>query len=582
KGFLFISVFNLLLLACKAKVPVPKETVTDPVAVSKPPVEGIRIAWDFSTRKKVSGSVNAARYSGYARLIELNNGSLMCVYEADGNIVTVKSIDFGDSWSEPSLVVKKEDGFNMSVPDILQLADQSILICYNPRPYANEPSKNFAIHTIKSYDNGLSWKDDRTLYEASFKFQDGCWEPAALQLPSGEIQLFFANEGVYLSSEEQNISLVRSNDSGLTWTKTPEIASFRAGRRDGMPSPLLLKNGKDIVFSIEDNGSDNFKPYIIKNAVSDNWTQTVSASSPNRTYALKEKIDNGIYAGAPYLRQLKTGETILSYQGTENRINKLENSEMKVVIGDENALDFNRKSVPFVIPGDKSALWSSVSVLNDNTVIALTSTNAYSVSGNTEIWMIKGHVIPEIAASESTIAVDGNQNEDLWKQKFPIFVGHNGATQLNANISYNADFLFIISQVTDKIVSTGSADLESNDGITFYIDPANKNYEKPDKNIFSFFVSANNQVTFKEGNAGAWSDKTATGIKSNVKISASGYNQEIAIPWSLIGGKPALNSRIGINLKLTENSGKSSADYKENISSNSDSQPFSWLTLKLK
>ena len=95
-----------------------------------------------------------------------------------------------------------------------------------------------------------------------------------------------------------------------------------------------------------------------------------------------------------YLRQLKTGQTILSYQGTEGRINKMNNAEMKVVIGDSNARNFSHKSVPFVIAKNKSALWSSLAVLSDNTIVALTSTSSYS-SGNTEIWMIKGHVISE-------------------------------------------------------------------------------------------------------------------------------------------------------------------------------------------
>ncbi len=353
---------------------------------------GIHIVWDASTLKKVSAP--GPRYCGYSRLTQLYDQSLLAVYEADENTVCVKSTDLGTTWSTPITIAPYSEGVAMAVPDILELRDHSILVCYNPRPGKTATKKRFGIRTKKSYDGGTTWQDERLLYEADYSFQNGCWEPSAIQLPNGEIQLFFANEGDYLSSDEQNISMLRSADNGLTWTKAREIVSFRSGSRDGMPSPILLQNGNDIVFSIEDNGFGNFKPYTIRCTVANNWTTTVGATSSDRNYALAEPIANTIYAGAPYLRQLKTGQTILSYQGTEGRTNSINFAEMKVGIGDNQARNFTKKTVPFSIAANKSGLWNSLAVLSDNTIIALTSTNSYS-SGNTEIWMIKGHVINE-------------------------------------------------------------------------------------------------------------------------------------------------------------------------------------------
>jgi BNR repeat-like domain len=351
--------------------------------------KGVHIVWDSFTLKKVSSP--GARYCGYARLTQLFDQSLLAVYEADGTTVCVKSKDLGTTWSAPVIIAPKANGVSMSVPDILELKDHSILVCYNPRPGRGATGKKFGIRTLKSYDGGATWRDERLLYEADYAFQNGCWEPSAIQLPSGEIQLFFSNEGDYLTSNEQNISLVRSRDNGLTWSKTREIVSFRPGSRDGMPSPILLQNGKEIVFAIEDNGFTNFKPYTIRSTVKNNWSGTVGASGPDRNYAFAEPIADSIYAGAPYLRQLKTGQTILSYQGTEGRINKMNNADMKVVIGDSHAKNFRNKSVPFMIAKNKSALWNSLAVLSDNTIVALTSTSSCSY-GNTEIWMIKGHL----------------------------------------------------------------------------------------------------------------------------------------------------------------------------------------------
>lgn len=362
------------------------------IASKSPVSSGIRIAWDISTMKKVSAP--GPGYCGYARMTQLCDHSLLTVYEADGNIVCVKSTDLGVTWSIPITIAPYSEGVSMAVPDILELKDHSILVCYNPRPGKKATGKRFGIRTQKSYDGGATWKDECLLYEAGDFFNNGCWEPSAIQLPNGEIQLFFANEGDYLNSDEQNISLLRSFDNGLSWSKTREIVCFRPGCRDGMPSPVLLQNGTDIVFSIEDNGYGNFKPATIRNTLINNWANQVGAYSPDRNYALAEPIADPIYAGAPYLRQLKSGQTILSYQGTEGRTNNIKFAEMKVVIGDQNAKNFSSKTVPFDIAVNKSGLWNSLVVLSDNTIIALTSTNSYSKL-NTEIWMIKGHVIAE-------------------------------------------------------------------------------------------------------------------------------------------------------------------------------------------
>ncbi|NGM67233.1 sialidase family protein [Sphingobacterium sp. SGR-19] len=382
-AFMFLS-----LVAC-AKENSPEGTLPP----EQPDQDEIYIEWDQQTRRKIS-SGNNTRYAGYGRIIQLPDQSLLGIYEADGNVVSVKSDDLGESWSEPVVVAARTEGTNMCVPDMLLLNDQkTILALYNGRPFAISPERKFDIRIKKSTDAGQTWTDEKVLYEAGHEFENGCWEPAAIQLPSGEIQLFFANEGPYTQSNEQNISMMRSQDDGETWTTDPTIVSFRPGRRDGMPVPVLLNNGKDIVVAIEDNAIQAFKPYTLHSSMEENWATTIGAESPKRNYALLEPVANEIYAGAPYIRQLSTGETILAYQGTEGRTNDMNFADMKVVIGDDQAKNFTSKSAPFSIPSNRSCLWNSITVLNDNTIIAVTSTNAYGTAGNTEVWMVKGKLI---------------------------------------------------------------------------------------------------------------------------------------------------------------------------------------------
>lgn len=549
---------------------------------SKPPVTGSRIAWDYSTLRRFSSGTKGARYNGYARIIQLHDHSLIGVYEADGSVIALKSRDLGKTWSAPITVAAKPEGFHMAVPDILELQDKSLLVCYNPRPHDIAPARKFGIRTKKSYDGGLTWQDERLVYEAGYQFENGCWEPAAVQLPDGEIQLYFANEGPYTTSSEQNISMLRSRDKGLTWFGEPVTVSFRAGKRDGMPVPLLLQSGKDVVVAIEDNGDVDFKPYIVRSTLANAWQGPVNATSPDRSYALAEPVADDVYAGAPYIRQLSTGETIMAYQGTEGRPGKLSSAEMKVVIGDAQAQDFNRKTAPFAIPDNKSGLWNSLSVLHDNSVIALTSTNAFSDKGNREVWMVKGYVIPELKVGRHPVAVDGAQREDLWTAPFPVFIGHKSATQLHSQLAYDNRYLYVLNKVKDASVVSDAPNPEDNDGVWVQLDPGNKSYEKPGKGVFTFFLSADNKLVAREGGSGRWvSLKNAGGIKTSSRLADSGYVQEVAIPWAVLGGKPARGTRMGFNMRLTENTGGIGQDYKENIPANNEEQPFTWLTVKL-
>ncbi|MHA4894937.1 family 43 glycosylhydrolase [Pedobacter sp. PWIIR3] len=401
--FLLITVCCLFSFTITSPV-IPPVKVVNNFTAELPVKKDKHIVWDQTTLTKISSSKKEARYASYPRMIQLHDQSLFCVYEAAGEIVAAKSTDLGETWSEPEVLAAKRKQVNMSVPDLLELKDHTLLVFYNPRPRRDNDdpeSGNYAINYLRSVDGGKSWLPSETLYKADSKFENGCWEPSAVQLPNGEVQLFFANESDYRSSNEQNISMLRSKDGGKSWTKKPEVVSFRKGARDGMPVPLLLKNRQEVVFAIEDNGFKNFKPYIIRNTIGENWKTTVDANSTNRSYALADRIDEQLYAGAPYLRQLSTGETILSYQGTEGRANQMNYADMKVVVGDSEARNFGSKSTPFVIAAGNSCLWNSLAILDDDTIVALTSTSAFgSRSG---IWMIKGHLVDDQQVDSTSI-----------------------------------------------------------------------------------------------------------------------------------------------------------------------------------
>src|SRR5690606_4967184 len=117
---LFFAIFTLMTLSSSGCVK-HKETISETPDNDDHPVKEKVLSWDQQTLKRVS-PINGS-YHGYARLIQLESGELMCVFESDGNIVASKSTNEGQTWSAPTMIAAKASGVNMTVPDILKLSD---------------------------------------------------------------------------------------------------------------------------------------------------------------------------------------------------------------------------------------------------------------------------------------------------------------------------------------------------------------------------------------------------------------------------------------------------------------------------
>ena len=344
------------------------------------------IKWDMRSLSLIQP------HAGYGRMIRLVSGEILCCFEFEGKIQVRRSDDDGRTWNEPSIVASWEHGA-LANPALLQIRKGSVLCFYNQRPaprsYTTQDAYPFAICLTRSEDGGWTWQTPVTLYSGGFNFEEGCWEPVAIELPTGEIQMFFANEKPYRSTHEQEITLLRSFDGGTTWCE-PETVSFRAGHRDGMPAPLVLHDNKGIVLAIEDNGLDkvNMKPVIVYTSLEDNWRSgCVDGDSPRRWPALAKPLPPPVYAGAPYMCRLPSGRIVLSFQQADD--GDLAHSHMVVCIGDADARDFFSPSYPFPRTPHKGQLWNSLFVKNKDTITALSSTVINDVPG---LWSIDGRV----------------------------------------------------------------------------------------------------------------------------------------------------------------------------------------------
>ncbi|MBR5848332.1 MAG: hypothetical protein IKY69_02545 [Bacteroidaceae bacterium] len=348
------------------------------------PVKDIKIHWHEETQRFVTPGV-------YARIKKVQQRHAL-VYNAGSAALIRFSEDKCESCDSP-MKVAEEDGYTFTNCELLELSSGKLLYMWNARPHLGT-GLPYKIMFATSDDSGSSWSSARDLYIADSNFKNGCWEPVAMQLPDGEIEIYFANEAPYANSDEQEISLMRSCDECATWTEAEKV-SFRKGFRDGMPSPIYLPHNREIAVAIEDNGiRGRFKPVIVR--TSSNWADgCVSADDSRREEALCDScsLPKNIYAGAPYLINLGESHTLLSIQSTEGRKGENERyANMQVYVGDKDARNFGSRSTPLPdLPENAQALWNSITMLDGNTIIAIMSVHGYKKNQN-GIWTIKGKI----------------------------------------------------------------------------------------------------------------------------------------------------------------------------------------------
>ena len=156
----------------------------------------------------------------YARIKKVQERHAL-VYNTSNAALIRFSEDECNNWSEP-MKVAEDEGYTFTNCEILELASSKLLYMWNARPHSGT-GLPYKIMYATSNDGGNSWSKAGDLYIADCNFKNGCWEPIALQLPNGEIQIYFANEAPYTDSNEQEISLMRSFDDCATWTKAEKI-----------------------------------------------------------------------------------------------------------------------------------------------------------------------------------------------------------------------------------------------------------------------------------------------------------------------------------------------------------------------
>jgi hypothetical protein len=541
-----------------------------PFAHALEPYSGSRIFWDTASRRTVFNG------GGYARIIELQDGRLMAVCES-GGIKIAFSQDKGSTWGAATKIVSNPAGISECVPDLIQLSDGTIIVAYNPRPtspYSEE--RKFGIRCKRSTDGGQTWSDEIFVNDALHTFADGCWEPSMLELPSGEVQLYFADEGPYTTNNDQQISMCRSFDGGQSWS-APQKICYRQGFRDGMPVPVLLKDQSEIVVIIEDNGwgYGDFFPTTVRTTLQNNWKNNywVNATDPNREKTLNLNYCPTATGGAPYLRVLPWGETVMSYQSTYNHNGK---NQMRVAVGNDQARDFKAMSVPFSIGDSEQGLWNSLAVIDTGVVVAVSG-----IGGNIE--MIKGYPVRQLQAPFASPTIDGKLTAgEGYKTRTAtqILLGTQTGTRVTADMAYDRDSLYVVTRVSDRTQVASGANA---DGVTLMLDVSGQVTSAPEEGCYKLMLRPDGTFyRLQKGSNSSWktADKSTLPLRCAATQGSSYYIIEVAIPWSSLAlSNPPTDRRLAFTLECTDN--RSGTVYTETIPDASQMRPYTWMEMRL-
>jgi len=344
---------------------------------------GVRLEWDPANARLIEEGAT------YGRIKRLDGNTLLLCSEKRGRSWVRRGNSEGTAWEPPVLAATNPHG-SAANPELCVLRDGTVLLAWNNRPRPDGGPHRYSIQLARSRDGGRTWKPDPgPVFAGGTVGSDGVWEPALLELPGGELQLFFADEASVGTG--QQITVMSSRDHGATWG-APRRACFRDGHRDGMPVPALL-DGR-IAIAIEDNGLPGpdgqpglFRPTLVTTALDKPWLLPVQAGHPDRWAALAVPPPEGSDLGAPYLCALPGGGTVLSVQSNEDDRRW---HRCAVYVGDDQGRRFAQRSLPFGLPPESSCLWNSLFVRDARTVLALGDVRLHGRRG---LWLNAGRVV---------------------------------------------------------------------------------------------------------------------------------------------------------------------------------------------
>jgi endo-1,4-beta-xylanase len=155
----------------------------------------------------------------------------------------------------------------------------------------------------------------------------------------------------------------------------------------------------------------------------------------------------------------------------------------------------------------------------------------------------------EVPETSITPVIDGVADDDAWSQAVTVstdkqIVGDGGATAA-AHLTWQADTLYIVMDVTDPTIDLTGSDPWTQDSVEIYVDRGNhKNGAYLDSDT-QIRISADNHVSFGTGDA----DIQASLVQSATTTTDHGYIVEVAVDLQDFGGQAAFE---GLDVQVND------------------------------
>jgi hypothetical protein len=360
------------------------------------------ITWDRATDRVVSHTDKAA---AYPRALRLSNGDILLGYHHGGgageygaSVTLRRSRDDGKTWADTRDIEGPEEPqfWGFSNVDFIELGGGGEMLFVTAARGKAEPGKDVFLSECErselrlrfSNDYGVTW--DKPISAA--RGRGRVWEPSLVQLPGGELEIYYACEAPDLrrkGRQEQRIEVVRSLDRGRTWTQPAEV-SQHPGMRNGMPAAIVLANGK--VACAQEMVGDKVSPWI---------SFTLRGKSVEETVA-QRAYDFG---AAPALLRLRDNSVLLAFHSGYQRPPAPTGAPVPwmftsvwVQRGDAEAKDFGGGTQPWPDLHDRTGIFFPSLFMKDaGTVVALGSCITQSgdaSSTRTNVRWIEGKLNP--------------------------------------------------------------------------------------------------------------------------------------------------------------------------------------------
>lgn len=399
----------------------------------------------------------------YPRIKKLKDGSYLLIYQQG---LTAHDVYYArsnnlTSWqnAEEQLFAKTDmNQYESTVSDRVLFSSADAIVLDNGdilafasfrlnKGYRLNPLNN-GIMMRRSTDNGRTWSPTEVIYRGT------TWEPSALQLSSREVHLYFTDADPLTGNS--GTSLLRSTDRGATWTAVGKIIRQKAGVAtdgsgqtiftDQMPVAIQLNGSERIAVAFESRfgrtGTSEDRYHLGLAYTSDNW----AAGPPAGDEDGPAERQNNLFLdeAAPYLRQFRSGETLLSCN-----INNMFNMRL----GDSKAWEFGQPMQAF--PGRGS--WGAVELIDNHTLVgvfpeAFTQTIDGTQTDCARIQLAKFVLNHRINASEFTPEIIGSSKGWTHVQD-ALFIGSVSEAQAVFRFAYDAENLYCLAERLDKNLS---------------------------------------------------------------------------------------------------------------------------------